>query len=46
MENKKKFYAIECPICGEFYFSEPDELDYENELNEYLLGEVYCTHCG
>lgn len=46
MESKKKFQAIECPICGEFYFSEPDKWDYENELNEYLSGKVYCTHCG
>ncbi len=46
MDNKEKFRAIECPICGEFYFSEPDKWDYENELNEYLSGKVYCTHCG
>lgn len=46
MDNKKKFKAMECPVCGEFYFSGPSKSDYENEIDDYLLGKVYCTHCG
>ncbi len=43
----KKFKPMICPVCGEMYFSEPNKGDlYEEELDEYLNGEVYCRHCG
>ena len=42
----KKFKPMLCPVCGEFYFSEPLKDSYEEELQEYLNGEVQCSHCG
>ncbi len=41
-----KFKAMLCPVCGEFYFSEPLEDFKEEELQEYEKGEVQCRHCG
>ena len=35
-----------CPICDGMYFSEPNKDSYEEELEEYLNGEVQCRHCG
>lgn len=35
-----------CPVCGEMYFSGPHKDDYEQEIQEYLNGEVQCSHCG
>lgn len=46
MKRKKNFKAMLCPVCGEMYFSQPDKDDYEYELNQYLNGEVQCSHCG
>ena len=32
-----------CPVCGEIYFPKPNKGEsYNEELNEYLNGEVYC----
>lgn len=42
----KNFKPMMCPICDEMYFSEPNEDSYEEELEEYLNGEVQCRHCG
>ena len=42
----KRFRPMDCPVCGEFYFSGPIKDDYEEELKEYINGEVYCYHCG
>lgn len=42
----KKFKPMMCPICDEMYFSEPNKDSYEEELEEYLNGEVQCRHCG
>ena len=46
---KKRFKPMNCPICGEMYFSSPNKFHkdiYEEELKEYLNGEVQCRHCG
>ena len=45
-EKKKKVKALMCPVCNSVYFSGPAKADYENELNEYLNGEVFCSNCG
>ena len=45
----KRFKPMNCPVCGEIYFSSPNKHHkdiYEEELNEYLSGEVQCRHCG
>ena len=42
----KHFKPIVCPVCDGFFFSEPNEDDYAQELKAYLDGEVYCSHCG
>lgn len=41
-----KFKPMECPVCGEFYFSEPNQDFMEEELDEYENGDVRCSHCG
>lgn len=46
MKRKNNFKAMSCPVCGKMYFSEPAKNDYEYELNQYLNGEVQCSHCG
>ena len=35
-----------CPICDGMYFSGPNKDSYEEEINEYLNGEIQCSHCG
>ena len=42
----KKFKPMMCPICDGMYFSELNKDSYEEELEEYLNGEVQCRHCG
>ncbi len=42
----KKFKPMNCPICGEVYFSEPLEDFKEEEMAMYNNGEAYCQHCG
>lgn len=42
----KKIKPMMCPICDGMYFSEPNKDSYEEELEEYLNGEVQCRHCG
>ena len=45
----KRFKPMDCPICGDMYFSAPNKYHkdtYKEELNEYLNGEVQCRHCG
>ena len=45
-KKDKRFKSISCPVCDEFYFSKPDRDNYEEELQEYLNGDVQCNHCG
>ena len=45
-DKKKKFKPMMCPVCDGMYFSGPAKADYENELNEYLNGEVICVKDG
>ena len=42
----KRFKPMMCPVCGNFYFSEPLEDFKEAELEEYLSGNVQCLKCG
>ena len=42
----KKIKPMMCPVCDGMYFSEPNKDSYEEELEEYLNGEVQCRHCG
>jgi hypothetical protein len=46
MGKIKKFKPMLCPICEGFYFSKPSKDNYEEELQEYISGEVQCRHCG
>ncbi len=46
MDKIKEFKPMLCPICSEFYFSEPYKEFYNEEIQEYLNGEVICPHCG
>lgn len=40
MVGKNEYKPMPCPVCGEFYFSELN--DYEFEVLDY----IQCTHCG
>ena len=40
------FKPMMCPICDEMYFSGPNKNSYDEEIEEYLNGEVQCSHCG
>ncbi len=42
----KKFKPMMCPVCDEMYFSGPNKNSYDEDLKEYLEGEVQCSHCG
>lgn len=44
--KNEKIKPMMCPICDGMYFSEPNKDSYEEELEEYLNGEVQCRHCG
>lgn len=46
MEKTKKIKPMSCPICDGMYFSEPNKYNYDEEIEAYLNGEVYCRHCG
>ncbi len=46
MDKIKKFKPMLCPVCGEMYFSGPHKDDYEWKVQEYINGEVQCSHCG
>lgn len=41
-----KFKPMMCPVCDEMYFSGPNKNSYDGEIEEYLNGEVQCSHCG
>ncbi len=41
----KRFKAMSCPICDGMFFSEPQKI-FNEEVNGYDTGEVYCRHCG
>ena len=45
MEKTKKIKPMSCPICDGMYFSEPNKYNYDEEIEAYLNGEVYCRHC-
>ncbi len=40
------FKPMLCPICEKMYFSSPNKDNYDEEIKEYLNGEVICHHCG
>ena len=40
MIDKDKYKAMDCPVCGEFRFSELDETDLE------FYEDLQCPHCG
>ena len=42
----KKFKAMMCPVCGKMYFSGPNKDTYNEDIVEYLNGEIECSHCG
>ena len=42
----EKFKPMICPVCGKYYFSKLSKDFYDEELEEYLNGDVYCFHCG
>lgn len=46
----KKFKSMDCPVCGQFYFSGPSKYlspeEIEEELQDFAEGRVQCTHCG
>ena len=42
----KKFKPMMCPVCDDMYFSGPNKNSYDEDLEEYLNGEVQCRHCG
>lgn len=46
MDKIKKIKPMLCPICGEMYFSGLHKNDDERKIQEYLNGEVQCSHCG
>ena len=43
---KKRFKPMMCPVCDEMFFSGPYADSYEEDIKEYLNGEVRCRHCG
>lgn len=42
----KKFKAMMCPVCDGMYFSGPSKESYDEDVKDYLNGEVQCRHCG
>lgn len=42
----KRFKPMMCPVCGKFYFSGPLKDFEDEELKEYLEGDVQCSKCG
>ena len=42
----KRFKEMCCPICDGMYFSSPNQDNYDEEIKDYLNGEVHCRHCG
>lgn len=40
MVKRNDYTPMQCPVCGEFYFSELQ--DYEFDALDY----IQCTHCG
>ena len=42
----KKFKPMMCPVCDGMYFSGPNKNSFDEDLEEYLNGEVQCRHCG
>lgn len=42
----KKFKPMMCPVCDGMYFSGPNKNSFDEDLKEYLNGEVQCSHCG
>ena len=57
MIKLRRIKKITCPVCDDFYFSGPNYRsrslktqegidEYNEEVDEYLNGEVYCYQCG
>ena len=42
----KRFKPMMCPVFDGMYFSGPNKDLYDEEIGEYLNGEVRCSHCG
>ena len=42
----KKFRAMICPVCDGMFFSGPRKDSYDKDMEEYVNGEVRCSHCG
>ena len=40
MIDVKKYQEMDCPVCGEFHFSQLDESDVE------VYDYIQCPHCG
>lgn len=43
---EKKFKPMSCPVCDEMYFSGPHRDTYDEDIVDYLNGDVRCDHCG